>query len=90
MKINQKKELLRFLAEDIGKGDITSSLLPKKIITARIIAKQNCILAGVKFAKETFCLRGCKVKILKKDGSKIRPDQVVLKVSGYAKSVLTC
>lgn len=90
MKINQKKELLRFLAEDIGKGDITSSLLPKKIITARIIAKQNCILAGVRFAKEIFCLKDCKVKVLKKDGSKIKPNQVILKVSGYAKSVLTC
>jgi nicotinate-nucleotide pyrophosphorylase (carboxylating) len=90
LKINQKKELLRFLAEDVGKGDITSSLLPKKIITARIIAKQNCILAGVRFAKEIFCLKGCKVKILKKDGSKIRPNQIILKVSGYAKSVLTC
>ena len=90
MKINQKKELLRFLAEDVGKGDITSSLLPKKIITARIITRQNGTLAGVKFAKEIFCLKGCKVKILKKDGSKIRPNQIILKVSGYAKSVLTC
>ena len=71
MKINQKKELLRFLAEDVGKGDITSSLLPKKIITARIITRQNGTLAGVEFAKEIFCLKGCKVKILKKDGSKI-------------------
>ena len=90
MKINQKKELLRFLAEDVGKGDITSSLLPKKIITARIITRQNGTLAGVEFAKEIFCLKGCKVKILKKDGSKIRPNQTILKVSGYAKSVLTC
>ena len=77
MKINQKKDLLRFLAEDVSKGDITSNLLPKKIITARIIAKQNCILAGVRFAKEIFCLKGCKVKILKKDGSKIRPNQII-------------
>jgi len=90
LKINQKKELLRFLAEDVGKGDITSSLLPKKIITARIISKQNGILAGIKFAKEIFCLKGCKVKVLKLDGSKIRPNQMILKVSGYAKSVLTC
>ncbi|MEK6965553.1 MAG: carboxylating nicotinate-nucleotide diphosphorylase [Thermoproteota archaeon] len=90
MKINQKKELLRFLAEDVGKGDITSSLLPKKIITARIIAKQNGILAGVKCAKEIFCLKGCKVRVLKLDGSKIRSNQIVLEISGYAKSVLTC
>lgn len=90
MKINHKKELLRFLAEDIGRGDITSSLLPKKIITARIISKQNGILAGVEFAKDIFCLKGCKVNVLKKDGSKIRPNQAVLKISGSAKSILTC
>ncbi|MDP3779744.1 MAG: carboxylating nicotinate-nucleotide diphosphorylase [Nitrosopumilaceae archaeon] len=90
MKINQRKELLRFLAEDVGKGDITSSLLPKKIITARIIAKQNGILAGVKCAKEIFCLKGCKVRVLKLDGSEIRSTQIVLEISGYAKSVLTC
>lgn len=90
MKLNHKKELLRFLAEDVGKGDITSNLLPRKNITARIISRQEGTLAGIKFAKEIFCLKGCKVKILKKDGSKIRPNQIVLKVSGYAKSVLTC
>jgi len=90
LKINQKKELVRFLAEDVGRGDITSSLLPKKRITAKIISKQNGILAGVKFAKEIFCLKGCKVSVLKKDGSKIKPNQAVLKVSGYAKSVLAC
>jgi len=90
LKINQKKEFLRFLAEDVGKGDITSSLLPKKIITARIISKQNGILAGVKFAKEIFCLKDCKVKVLKQDGSKVRSNQAVLEISGYAKSVLTC
>ena len=90
MKINQKKDLLRFLAEDVGKGDITSSLLPKKIITARIISKQNAIVAGIKFAKEIFCLKNCKVKILKKDGSEIKPNQVILEVSGPAQPILSC
>ena len=90
MKINQKKELLRFLAEDVGKVDITSSLLPKKIITARIISKQNAIVAGIKFAKEIFYLKNCKVKILKKDGSKIKLNQTILVVSGPAESILSC
>jgi len=47
-----KKELLRFLAEDIGRGDITSALLPRKKITAKIISRQTGIVAGVTFAKE--------------------------------------
>ena len=41
MVVNPKKELLRFLAEDIGSGDITSKLLPRKKIKARIISRQN-------------------------------------------------
>lgn len=90
LKINQKKELLRFLAEDIGKGDITSNLLPKKIITARIISRQHCIVAGLKCAKEIFCLKGCRVKISKKDGCKIKPNQTILEISGSAKSILSC
>ncbi|MBA4458436.1 MAG: nicotinate-nucleotide diphosphorylase (carboxylating), partial [Nitrosopumilaceae archaeon] len=32
LSFNSKKQLSQFLAEDIGKGDITSALLPKKRI----------------------------------------------------------
>ena len=74
MAFNSKKQLLQFLAEDIGKGDITSKLLPKKKISVRIISRENAILAGVTHAKEIFKLKGCNAKILKKDGSKIKPN----------------
>jgi len=67
-----KKELLRFLAEDLGKGDITSALLPTKKIKAKIISRENAIVAGVKHAKDIFLIKGCKVKILKKDGMRIK------------------
>ena len=48
MGTNIKKELLRFISEDIQGGDITSVLLPKKKIKAKIISRQEGILAGVK------------------------------------------
>jgi len=35
LSFNSKKQLLQFLAEDIGKEDITSALLPKKKILKR-------------------------------------------------------
>jgi len=38
---NIKKELLRFISEDIQGGDITSVLLPKKKIKAKIISRQE-------------------------------------------------
>ena len=53
---NSKKQLLQFLAEDIGKGDITSNLLSKKKITARIITREDAIVAGTSYAKEIFKL----------------------------------
>ena len=90
MTFNSKKQLLQFLAEDIGKGDITSNLLPKKKITVKIISRENAIVAGVSYAKEIFKLKGCSSKILKKDGSKIKPNQTIMIISGNAKNILTC
>ena len=90
MGTNIKKELLRFIAEDIQNGDITSVLLPKNKITAKIISKENGILAGVKFAGDVFRLKGCNVKIIKKDGTKLKPNQIILQVSGNARTVLSC
>jgi len=87
---NIKKELLRFISEDIQSGDITSVLLPKKKIKAKIISREDGILAGVKFAREIFRLKGCHVRIIKKDGAKVKPNQTILQVSGDAKDVLSC
>ena len=90
LQFNSKKMLLQFLEEDIGKGDITSSLLPKRKITARIISRENAIVAGVKYVKEIFMLKGCIVKILKKDGSSVKPNQTIINITGEAAKILTC
>ena len=90
MSFNSKKQLAQFLAEDIGKGDITSDLLDKKRITATIISRENAILAGVQYAKEIFKIKGCNVKILKKEGSKIKPNQTIISITGDAGKILTC
>jgi nicotinate-nucleotide pyrophosphorylase (carboxylating) len=78
LRVFPKKELLRFLAEDLGKGDISSALLPRKKIKA------------VKFAKEIFVLKGCKVRILKKDGAQVKPNQTILEISGTPQAILSC
>ena len=90
MSFNSSKQLSQFLAEDIGKGDITSSLLTKKKITANIISRENAVLAGVRYAKKIFELKGSKVRILKKDGSKIKTNQTIMTINGDAKDILTC
>jgi len=85
-----KKELLRFISEDIQGGDITSVLLPKKKIKAKIISRQEGVLAGVKFAGDIFRLKGCNVKIIKKDSAKLKSNQIILQISGNAGTVLSC
>jgi len=87
---NIKKELLRFISEDIQGGDITSVLLPKKKIKAKIISRQEGVLAGVKFAGDIFRLKGCNVKIIKKDGAKLKSNQIILQISGNAGTILSC
>ena len=90
MGTNIKKELSRFIVEDVQSGDVTSVLLPKNKIKAKIISRENGILAGVKFAGNIFRLKGCSVKIIKKDGTKVKPNQIILQVSGNARIILSC
>ena len=90
LSFNSKKQLSQFLAEDIGKGDITSALLPKKKITVRIISREKAIIAGVTYAKEIFKLKKCNVKILKKDGNKTKPNETIMIITGEAGKILTC
>ncbi len=85
-----KNYLEKFLAEDIGSGDITSKLLPRKKITGTIISRQRGIVAGVKYAAYIFRSRGCSVTIHKKDGQQVSENQKIITVSGYAYAVLSC
>jgi nicotinate-nucleotide pyrophosphorylase (carboxylating) len=87
---NPKKQLSEFLAEDIGKGDITSNLLVKKKISARIISREDAVIAGVSYAKDIFRLKGCNAKILKKDGSSVKPNQTIMVITGNAGNILAC
>jgi len=85
-----KKKLLRFLSEDIQRGDITSALLSNQKIKAKIISRERGVVAGVVFARNIFQLKGSTVRILTKDGSRLKQNQTVLQVSGNAKSILSC
>ena len=85
-----KRKLKRFLDEDIGKGDITSKLLQKKKIVAKIITREETIVAGTKFGKEIFALKKCKTRIHKDDGKIAKANQTILEINGNARDVLIC
>jgi len=78
------------LAEDIGFGDLTSRLVvPEEAsAVAEIVAKEEGILAGVEEASLAFELLGCRVLDTVKDGSRVRPGDVVLRVEGPARALL--
>lgn len=79
-----------FLKEDIGNGDITSKLLPRKKIIASIISRENGIVAGVQYAKEIFRSKNCRVIIHRKDGQSIHPNQKIMTISGDVYPILSC
>ena len=83
-------ELQKFLDEDLGLGDVTSNLLEKKQIIAKIITRQETIVSGTNFAKQIFSLKKCKTKIIKKDGTRAKSNQIILEVRGDAASILSC
>jgi len=81
------------LAEDIGSGDLTCAFFvaPGQSGTARIIAKENGVVAGVEASVEVFRRVGpaLQVKVILPSGSRVVPGDVVLTVSGEVRSILT-
>jgi nicotinate-nucleotide pyrophosphorylase (carboxylating) len=79
-----------FLREDIGQGDITSeALIGDQRGSARIIARQECVIAGLDEAAEAFTLLGLQATLLAEDGQKVAPGTAVLAVEGSLRSILT-
>ena len=80
------------MSEDLRpSGDITTKLIKNnKKIKAKIISNQNCVIAGLKFAKEAFRYSDKKVifKSNTKDGRKINRGKVVAIVYGKTKGIL--
>ena len=96
-KINQKYNssvVKKALDEDLKPmGDITTKLIKfsNKKIKARIIAKQNGVIAGIEFCKKAFKLIG-KESIFKskvKDGKFIKKNKVIAEILAKTKTILT-
>ncbi|MEA1986816.1 MAG: carboxylating nicotinate-nucleotide diphosphorylase [Candidatus Marinimicrobia bacterium] len=80
------------LAEDIQSGDITSIAMNiSKDANAKIVAKENGILAGVEVAKEIFKQLDDRLEVSfsKSDGENIEAGDEILTISGSGQSILT-
>ena len=80
------------LNEDLyPSGDITSNLLRNNTKKkAKLLSNQSGIIGGLEFAKQTFKLidKKIKIKIKKKEGSKIKKGDLIAIVEGNIKNIL--
>jgi nicotinate-nucleotide pyrophosphorylase (carboxylating) len=86
-----EEKLKQLLAEDVGQGDVTTAtIVPTGLAAqAKVVAKEAGTVAGV---EETIILAeslGLNVKAALKDGEKVRPSQVIMKISGNARTILS-
>lgn len=95
MKITReiRKFLMNALKEDIGKRDITTESLFDEnfIITAELLAKQDCILAGMPLFQEIFLIFDEEVRLSEtlKDGAEVKKGSIVSILKGPLKPILT-
>ncbi len=93
-KINPKyiRSIVRqSLREDLmPSGDITTKNIKNRIIIAKIIAGQNCVVGGLSFAKEAFKITDKKIffKTKIKDGITVNKGKVIAILKGRSSGIL--
>ena len=79
----------RFLAEDVGPGDVTTAAIARgETLVAIIVCKERCVVAGLAEAAAIFQRLGARATILAKDGDWADSRLSVLEVEGTAEAVL--
>jgi len=85
-------ELLKgYLNEDIGRADLSAEgVFRGERVRARIVAKEEGILAGLPFAVRVFRLLGGGVEVLEalREGSRFEKGETILVLEGNAKTLL--
>ncbi|GGD59223.1 carboxylating nicotinate-nucleotide diphosphorylase [Muriicola marianensis] len=80
------------IREDVGDGDHSSlACIPEESSgKARLLVKEECVIAGVEFAQQVFHYvdPGLKVEVVIRDGEKVNYGDEVFYVSGSSRSIL--
>jgi len=87
-----RTDVARALAEDIGSGDVTASLVPKdQIAHARVITREAAVICGGAWFDEVFRQIEPETRIhwYAKDGDRTPADMVLCEIDGRARSLLT-
>src|SRR5512145_453294 len=83
-------KLKALLAEDVGQGDITASaVIPSDLdVKAEVVAKEKGVAAGIEEALTLAQVVGLEAKAHVDDGEEIKNKQVLITISGDAKTIL--
>ena len=80
------------LAEDVGGGDLTAALIDQDtVVGATVIARESLVLAGHPWAAEVFRQLDESIQVdwYIEDGQRADPDDVICKLVGPARALLT-
>jgi nicotinate-nucleotide pyrophosphorylase (carboxylating) len=79
------------LAEDLGSGDVSASLLPDEQTFATIICREHAVICGMAFAQAAFLTldQNIKIKWQVEEGDWAEPSQVLAILSGPSRSIIS-
>ena len=86
-----KKIVELALLEDIGSGDLSSSLLDNVIMNAEIICRDHAIICGTKYFDLCFLSldQNIQIKWNLKDGDKVNPGEIICSIKGKSRAIIT-
>ena len=79
------------LAEDLGSGDVSASLLLDEQTFATIICREHAVICGMAFAQAAFLTldQNIKIKWQVEEGDWAEPSQVLAILSGPSRSIIS-
>ena len=85
-------DVARALAEDVGNGDLTASLIdPSRMARARVLARESAVVCGQHWVDAALrqCEPQAQITWHVRDGERCAANQVVFEVTGHAQALLT-
>lgn len=80
------------MLEDIGSGDLTAQLIPEEnTAEATIISREDAVICGIDWFEACFhhVNKDIKIKWLVNEGEKVSTNQLLCKITGNARAMLT-
>lgn len=88
-----RAQIARFLAEDVGGGDVTTATVVSASASGRgrIVAREACVVAGLDLAREVFAQLDARVAFSPRaaDGEAVAAGSTLVELTGPAAPILT-